>query len=131
MRLYDWQARLAAFAKERADMPFEWGRNDCTLFAADAVLAMTGVDHAAGWRGYDNIRDAQRLIDELGGLRAIATAALGDAVPVLMAAPGDVLLLDNGGRELLAICNGTSAIAPWEKGLAALPMSQALAAWKV
>lgn len=131
MRSPDWAPRLALLARERALMPFAWGRNDCCLFAADAVLAMTGVDHAKAFRGYENEFGALRLIQRAGGLRQIATAALGEPVDVTMAAVGDVVLMLNDGRELLAVCNGTAALSPGEKGLVAHPMADALACWKV
>ena len=50
-RLEDWPERLAAFVEARRAMPFRWGQNDCALFAADAVAAVTGVDLAERWRG--------------------------------------------------------------------------------
>ena len=131
MRRLDWQERFAAFGKERAAMPFEWGRNDCCLFAADAVLAMTGEDPAASLRGYSSALAAQRLIDEAGGLQALASQALGEPVSQLMAGVGDVVLLTNEGRELLAICNGINAVAPGPDGMVVLDMAAALAAWKI
>jgi hypothetical protein len=131
MRRHDWQMRLAAFAKERAAMPFEWGKNDCCLFAADAVLAMTGTDPAESLRGYASALAAQRLVDEAGGLRELVSQFLGGPVSPLMAAVGDVVLLENEGRDLLGICNGTNAVGPGEKGMAVLGMESALAAWKV
>lgn len=112
-------------------MPFEWGRNDCCLFAADAVLAMTGEDPAASLRGYSSALAAQRLIDEAGGLQALASQALGEPVSQLMAGVGDVVLLTNEGRELLAICNGINAVAPGPDGMVVLDMAAALAAWKI
>ena len=131
MRLYDWQLRFAEFVKARASMPFIWGQNDCCIFAADAVLATTGKDHAASLRGYISAREAQRLIEERGGLREIVRAALGDSILPAFASVGDVVLVENEWRELLAICNGTTAIAPGETGIAVLGMNTALAAWRV
>jgi hypothetical protein len=130
MRLYDWQLRFAEFVATRASMPFAWGQNDCCLFAADAVLAMTGKDHASELRGYDSAIAAQRLIDECGGLREIVRAALGDSILPAFASVGDVVLVENEGREMLAICNGTTALAPGETGIAVLGMNTALAAWR-
>lgn len=112
-------------------MPFEWGRNDCSLFACDAMLAMTEVDHAAAFRGYTTAREALRLIKDHGGLRAIASAALGESVAPAYAAVGDLVLVKNNGRELLAICNGTNVIAPGKSGMVVLGMDAAVAAWKV
>lgn len=131
MRRIDWQLRLAEFVEARASMPFVWGQNDCCLFAADCVLAMTGHDPAAPLRGYSTALAAQRLIDEAGGLRELATRFLGEPVSPLMAGVGDVLLLVNEGRELLAICNGTCAIGPGGEGMAVLGIESAMAAWKI
>lgn len=131
MRRADWQLRLAAFVQERASMPFEWGRNDCCLFAADAVQAMTGGDPAAPMRGYSSALGAQRLIEEAGGLLELVSQYLGDPVSPHMAGVGDVVLLVNEGRDLLGICNGTSAIGAGPQGMAVLGMESARAAWKV
>jgi hypothetical protein len=132
MRLVDWQLRYAAFMQERAAMPFAWGVNDCALFAADCVLAITGRDPAAALRGtYDDALGAARRIEELGGLQAAASAALGEPVAPGFASVGDVVLAMNEGRELLMVCNGTSAIGPAEGGAAALGMESAIVAWKV
>lgn len=131
MRVRDWEQHLSAFVAERMQMPFEWGRNDCCLFAADAVKAMTGTDHAAGLRVHTSALEAVRLVEQRGGLRQIATAALGESVSPLMATVGDVVLLVNEGRELLAVCNGGTVLAPGEQGMVALGMDAALAAWKV
>lgn len=131
MRRDDWQLRFSDFVQTRARLPFAWGSNDCCLFAADAVEAITGVDPAASLRGYDSALSAQRLIDARGGIRQIATDALGAEMAPVFAAVGDVVLIENAGRELLAVCNGTCALAPGEDGMAVLSMTAALAAWRV
>lgn len=131
MRRPDWQLRFAAFARERASMPFVWGENDCCLFAADAVLATTGSDFAASARGsYTDAREALRVMNDRGGLHAIASEALGEPIPPLMATVGDVVLMMNEGRELLALCNGVTAIGPGPDGVAVLGMESAIAAWR-
>lgn len=131
-RLPDWQSRFAAFASSRRAMPFAWGSNDCSLFAADAVLAITGRDLAADLRGtYDSARGASRILHERGGMRAIATAALGPEVATGFAAVGDVLLMNTPEGEGLAICNGGHAIGAGPHGALVMPLAAAVAAWKV
>lgn len=130
-RLYDWQLRLEAFAGERQAMPFQWGRNDCALFAADAVEAMTGRRLLPNMRGYSNARDALRLIDGAGGLRSIACHALGGFILPAYAKVGDVVLVKVGKREALGICNGGTVLGPGPDGAAAIGMDAAVAAWKV
>lgn len=131
MRRYDWQIEFSSFVRERARRPFEWGSNDCCLFAADAVQAMTGVDHAAALRGYTSAREAARVVAANGGLRKIASEALGAEISPLLAGVGDLVLVENAGRELLAICNGGTALAPGEEGTVVVSMESARAAWRV
>jgi hypothetical protein len=130
-RLPDWQLRLEAFERERAEVPFAWGSNDCALFAADAVQAITGVHLCPDLRGHRNVREGGRAIAALGGARAIACKALGHPLPPAFARVGDVVVVQAGKREALAVCNGQTAIAPGEHGMVAIPMAQALSAWRV
>jgi hypothetical protein len=131
-RLPDWQLRLAAYMAQRQAEPFAWGQQDCALFAAGAVLAITGHDPAADLRGsYAGAREALAVVADRGGLEAIATAALGPPINPRRAAVGDVVLVAGAHGALLAVCNGTHALAPGDSGLVPMPMAAALSAWKV
>lgn len=130
-RLHDWQLRLEAFARARTEAPFAWGSNDCALFAADAVHALTGERLCEELRGYDSARQAIRILLEQGGVQGLATKALGGPIPVAMAAVGDVVTVRTGKREAMAICNGGTAIAAGPEGMVAVPMAFATAAWRV
>lgn len=127
-RLPDWPARMRALIADRLHMPFEWGKHDCALFAADAVVAQTGIDPAEDLRGL-NARRAMRVVRANGGLAALATRALGE--PGDLVGPGDIVLCENGGREVLAVFNGSLALAPGATGLVGMPPSSARAAWRV
>lgn len=131
MRLPDWQLRFSDFGKARGSMPFAWGSNDCCTFAAAAVEALTGVNPMARVPAYDSALAAARLIEEGGGLRALATSLLGPPVPSIMAAVGDVVLVLNEGREALGICNGTCVAGAGEHGMLFVGMDAALAVWKI
>lgn len=132
MRILNWQTAFGKLCAEVKDTPFTWGKFDCCLWAADAVLAITGVDIAEDVRGaYSNANEAYRLVERLGGLEAIATARLGKPVSPKFATVGDIVFLIYEGRYHLAVCNGTTALAPSAGGLAALCMSKAQKAWKV
>jgi hypothetical protein len=131
-RLRDWQERLEALIASRIDAPFAWGVNDCCLFAADAVFAMTGHDPAADARGtYSDERSAMRVLRDMGGLEGIAsTRAGGEEISPMRARVGDVVLgkLD---RECLGICGGATWHGPGADGLVSAPMTAALKAWRV
>lgn len=131
-RYLDWQLRLQAFMRGRWHVPFAWGSNDCALFAADAVQAMTGEWLCVELRGYADARGALRRLRAAGGVRGIATHALGPEIPVAFAAVGDVVaIVDDRRREALGICNGGTALVASHDGALAVSMRRAVAAWRV
>lgn len=131
-KLHDWQIRYEAFLLERTNVPFVWGANDCATFAADCVMAITGIDPAPkGLRKHTTALQASRVLKRHGGLSGIATAALGEPVPVSQAQVGDVLLVPMQGREALAICNGATAFGPSAYGLTSVDVGTALKCWRV
>lgn len=130
-RLPDWQLRLEALMRERIDRPFAWGANDCALFAADCVEAITGVQLCPELRGHRDVRQALAALKRIGGVRALATRALGEPIVPALARPGDVVVIPAGKREHLAVCNGGTAVAVAPRGLTAISMRHARAAWRV
>jgi len=124
--------RLTAFIEDRRSAAFEWGANDCIMFAADAVLVQTGEDLAAEYREtYRTAGDAARLLKRLGGLEAVATKALGEPKPWPYAQIGDIVLVKLDDREHLAVCMGTHYAVPAPQRLAFWPMAGAVKAWSV
>lgn len=131
-RLPDWPLRLERFIASRARAPFAWGKNDCALFAADCVQAITGQDPApAGLRGHTTAKQAYRALHRHHGLAAIATGSLGEPVPANCATVGDVVLLQVQGRDALAVCNGTTALMPSPYGVASVSMATATHCWRL
>jgi len=109
VRLPDWPARLDAYLRSRRDLPFAWGTNDCGMFAAGAVEAMTGV--LPGDWSYSSDKAALRLIQAAGGLSAILDGMFPrQAVDRLQR--GDIGLLREGDREFLAVIWNEYAISP-------------------
>lgn len=132
-RLIGWEQRLADYLAVRAVRKFRWAHNDCCLFAADAVVAITGVDPARELRTqYRSRADAQALLDARGGLEAVATAALGEPLPTpLCAQRGDVVLVVDGDRSALGICIGAHVAGPGMHGMATVPLANGVCAWRV
>lgn len=122
-RFNDWPERLAAFIEARRARAFSWGSQDCALFAADAVLEMTGVDLADGLRGYTSASGAAKRIKKAGGMRALA-GELPEKHPGL-AQRGDVVLVELEGRETFGIVAGNGYwCGPGVDGLVFRPMSE-------
>lgn len=137
MRYEDWPSRLNAIICEALDRPFAYGEHDCSLFAADVVLALTGVDPAQQFRGkYRTEQAAYRLLARSGGLAAVAQSVAREHgfEPVLptLAQRGDVVLFHNDGRPTLGVVDLAGRIAaPGPQGLAFLPITEAIMAWRV
>ena len=131
MRVANWQIEFEAFCKGRVHMPFEWGKNDCVLFAADCVLALTGKDPAQGHRGYTTALQAARLLRRLGGVHALATAALGKQMSLAHASIGDIVVVNLNGIESLGVCNGSCCMGPAVDGFMHVELARATAAWRV
>jgi hypothetical protein len=126
-----WRQRLGVLIQDRMTNPFAWGSQDCCLWAADCVLAVSGVDYAAPFRGrYGTAAGALDMLREAGGIEALADQ-VGPRIPVMMAAFGDIGLVRLEDRQLLAVCAGEVWLAPAAAGLAARPLPEASIAWRV
>ena len=131
-RMRDWPERLAALFAAREAQPFEWGAHDCCLFAADAVLAVTGHDPAADLRGtYRTAAQAAQVMERFGGLAGVAIERAGRVVPVALAQPGDVgLSRHDMPRPTLAVWGGTAWHAAAAVGLVVVPTEAITRAWR-
>ena len=112
-------------------MPFEWGKNDCVLFSADAVLAITGQDYAKEYRTYSSAKEAARLIKKLGGLEAIATSALGSPIPKADLTAGDIALVTTPNGNCLSVYGGSACVGPGKHGIILVGRENVLVAWGV
>lgn len=128
-RFPDWPERLANIIETRRKAGFLFGSNDCCTWAADVVLALTGDDPAAEYRGtYDDERGALQLIRDAGGMRGLVN--LPEKHPGL-AQRGDVVLAVVESRETFGIADVGGWWAPGVDGLVFRPMSDVFAAFEV
>lgn len=135
MRRSDWPERLNDFISSviACNRPFAWGIRDCATFCGGAVLAMTGVDYFAPYRGaYSSYAGAKKFLHLAGGYEAHVGKLLGSSVAVNASGRGDVVLRQADGRETLGIILGEKAVFLTEKGgLAFLSVDNCVSAWKV
>jgi cell wall-associated NlpC family hydrolase len=129
-RYPDWPERLAQFIESKRTVPFEWGENDCLMFAADAVVAITGEDPTAAHRGqYQTGEAVYERIREAGGLRHML------ALPEKhrgLAQRGDIVLADVEGVETFGVVAGAGAwCGPGETGVVFRPMAEVILALEV
>jgi hypothetical protein len=127
----DWRKALGQYVFERMHTPFTWGHQDCCLFAAGAVEAITGTNPGKHLIGtYKTALGATRKLNKLGGLEGVLSACF-QPVPRLHADSGDIVLLTHNGQKLLGVMFATCPLAPGESGLVRLPFDCVESVWRV
>jgi hypothetical protein len=132
-RLPDWRPRLTAYLTQTAHEGFRYGSNDCALFAAGAVRAMTGHDPAAAWRGtYTTLEGGLKRLMKAGFDDHVAlVASLFQDVAPAFAQVGDLALVDAPDGPALGIVVGDTIACMAPQGMGHLPRQAALRAWTV
>lgn len=126
-RLATWEPALVAYLEACEARPFAWGRHDCALFAAGAVLAMTGEDPAARYRGrYRSAAGSLRALRRFGAgsLEAELDTLFARKAPAL-AMRGDLALVDGS----VGVVVGGHALFVGEEGAAEGLVRHPRAAW--
>lgn len=126
-RLNNWRVKFEELILERKTKPFVWGENDCALFAADAVLAISGtVDPAHDYRGrYSCEKTAmQQLILIDGSL----TKAFDNAGLLRVSKQGllvsDIAVVMLNDRETCGVCTGAELAFLTLDGLKFIPIDK-------
>ena len=130
------------FLLERSSTPFAWGTNDCALFAADGIKAITGVDIADDFRGkYHDEAGAWATVKAITGGSTVADAAaycaakhgLTELEHPFMAQRGDLVVFENEGRMIAGLVHlsGRHVVSISESGLVRFPITAISRAWRV
>jgi hypothetical protein len=97
MRISTWENALENYIAIKRHEPFEYGVNDCCLFAAGAVQAITAKDPMAEFRGkYDSLKTSLKVIKDIGAgtLEATMDAKFSE-VEIGQSQRGDLAFFDN------------------------------------
>lgn len=130
----DWRARMAAAIEVVRRLAHRLGAHDCALFCADVVLAMTGVDLAARYRGrYASVDEAMEVMraDGFDDLCALVASML-EEIPPALARMGDVMAFPSEETGwALGICNGEQVTVLRADGLGSVSREKATRAFRV
>lgn len=130
MRKDNWPHLLTEYIYEKRNESFEWAKNDCWQFSIGAVKAISDRD-LTGVYEYETARRAAELMQENGGMIAIADKHLGNEKSIMFAQRGDVVCLFNSGRELLGVCLGEMSAFVAESGIILKPTLDCEKAWSI
>lgn len=132
IRKKNWPSRFAALVDLARPTPFAWGSHDCCLWAASAVLAITGEDPGAALRNtYFTAHAALHILESLGGLEG-AGALMGTPIEPTHATVGDIGLVTwMDGTRSLGVRSMTTWMCAGDHGIEHLPLDAASHAWGV
>lgn len=133
VRLENWPTLLSMYLSETKSKPFEWGENDCVLFAAKAINKITGNNIYKKYQSYKTEEEAKKIISEFGSLEALVNFHLGDGFTnYLKAKRGDVVLMRIPEETLGIVDDSGQRIACVTKdGLIRLPLKKASLVWSI
>lgn len=143
MKKKGWELELAREIKRAKEFGFIRGLNDCGIFVANCVKAMTGLDPAANLRGkYSDEAGAIKRLEKYNGKMLNVWLAFVkenngiEEIPIAKATSGDVLYKPGieGGLDLLAVVEtgGRWAITMHSThGIRILPISDFKKAWRL
>jgi hypothetical protein len=131
-----WEVKLSDYLEVARHAPFEWGRNDCCIFAAKAILAITGEDLLRYFpHKYTSEVGAMEAISKAGyrGIAHMLDCFLGPSMSPWSARRGDIVIADvQPGRLGAGVCVGdVAAFLKAPQGLRFLPLSNCLQAWTI
>lgn len=136
-RVPGWRARFEAAVDEIKHRPFDWAtQHDCGPgLAGRLVLALTGTDVAAPWRGrYTTRAGAIRAMQESGfATLADLVASLLPEIRPAQARIGDLAAfpMDTPFGHALGVVNGERVFVLKENGIGTMGLLQATRAFRV
>ncbi len=136
VRLQDWRARFVAEVDRLKHTPFAWGEHDCGAgLAGNLVLAITGVDCAAQWRGtYASAAEGLTLMKRAGfGNLADMVAMMLPEIHPSEARIGDIaaIEIDTPFGYALGVVNGERVFVLREDGMGTVDLLDAKRAFRV
>lgn len=104
-----WEESFSIYIANAREQRFKWGENDCAVFAAGAIKAVTGTDLLPGFVGqYGNVREAVKWLRANGyeSFQHAVSDRLGEPVHPAKAGRGDIVMRRVGNANVLGVCVG-------------------------
>lgn len=126
-----WEKRLSAYIVAMKNTSFEWGVNDCILFAAKGYEIIHGIDYYSQYLPYSTEEEAKEILKNNGGFKGIISKSLGSGHKnFLKAKRGDPVLMKIPNYTCgLVDDTGQFIIAPGKDGMVRYPINKATWVW--
>lgn len=130
-RKEQWPTLMWEKIEQYLETPFVWGENDCCLFTARVVDAITGGNYEARLKThYYDEASARRYIKNSGGLESAVSTYLGESKrgrPLR----GDVVMFAGQLGDTLGICVGNKIASVCDAGVWYIDKNQTICYWSI
>ena len=107
---------LEDYARQAQETPFEWGVNDCAMWAACWWELKRG--EKLNLPAYHSEAEAHEKIAAAGGLIPLIESQIGLSIPPGQPDNGDVMVIETSVGEMTALSSGNGyAVARTEQGI--------------
>jgi len=139
-RIQGWEKALSDFLLSAKDTPFRWGVNDCIMFPAKALQAMTRkhfiqMGFEQGYK-YTTKAGAGEMLDKHfgGNVENVFAHYLGNARDDIgFARRGDIVIVQHNDETIGGVVDdsGRNIACAGRKGLVRFPKREALKYWRI
>lgn len=137
-RCENWKSELDEFIRQNFNRKFKWGSWDCCLFVVGAVKSMSGVNIGEWFEGkYHDKRTAFVAIREFcdGDLIDMVDKTADTygfkSINNLLASFGDIVVCDDGYKDIMGVCVGHSVLVLTENGIITFKKSLIVKTWRI
>ncbi|UPT52978.1 peptidoglycan hydrolase [Hafnia phage yong3] len=136
-KIVNWQSNLLAKVEELADTPFEWGVNDCVIFAAKCIDAQTGGNVSENVIGkYNSEIGCKRYMltqFKSADIRVAISNYLPERINPKLASRGDVVTFEGDTGLTAGVLWATGVWAMGPTGVVLFPINKITItdAWRV
>lgn len=116
---------LPEYIAAHLEKKFDWGANDCILFAVGWLEHSSGVDYLGAYKPWNSAKQAMRKVESLGGLDDLFDSRL-DRIEPNFATDGDICIIDGTA----SLFTGAYVVSVGENGLVFKDRTEALSAWR-
>lgn len=130
-RKQGWEKAFSDYLIAQRAAPFEWGVNDCVLFAAKGLEVITGLNFYEQYLPYSDEAQAQEIMDANGGIQGLVGNVFGGGYTnYRLARRGDLALMKLPQLTLGIIDDTGQKIASVSlDGAVRLPIRMAARVW--
>ena len=129
IRSYNWESILNSKIEESRSLQFEYGKNDCTIWASDIIRSYTNLDWKATWKTkIQALREHSKM-----PMQEQVNLVLGPySSNLLCTRRGDLVQKDIGIDAKLGICLGSKvAFLKEGEGLCFFSLRECIYSWRI